>query len=107
MQRCGVVPKGADISYAPRLTVTAPRTRGGPEMVSFDQFMKSPPIPKTYRLQVEGNNPGRDELLEPARGRGEACATPPQPQAPKQPVKSEEKHQYQRHHAEPRQEPFD
>ena len=37
MQRCGVVPKGADISYAPRLKAAAPRTRGGPEMVSIDQ----------------------------------------------------------------------
>ena len=93
MQQCGVVPKGADISYAPRLTVTAPRTRGGPEMVSSDQFTKNPPIPKTYRLQVEGNNPGRDELLEPARGRGEACATAQQPQATNQPVKPEETRQ--------------
>ena len=57
MQQCGVVPKGADISYAPRLTVTAPRTRGGPEMVSSDQFTKNPPIPKTYRLQVEEKQP--------------------------------------------------
>ena len=57
MQQCGVVPKGANISYAPRLTVTAPSTRGGPEMVSSDQFMKNPPIPKTYRLQVEEKQP--------------------------------------------------
>ena len=93
MQQCGVVPKGANISYAPRLTVTAPSTRGGPEMVSSDQFMKNPPIPKTYRLQVEEKQPRERRAQGPARGRGEACATAQQPQATDQPVKPEETRQ--------------
>ena len=72
MQQCGVVPKGADISYAPRLTVTAPRTRGGPEMVSVTNTRRSLPPRKTQRLQVEGTSPQerRISLAHPARGRG-------------------------------------
>ena len=49
MQRCGVVPKGADISYAPRLKAAAPRTRDGSEMVSSDQLKKEPSTHKEPR----------------------------------------------------------
>ena len=55
MQQCGVVPKGADISYAPRLNAAAPRTRDGSEMVSTDQLKRSLPPRKNPEATSGGH----------------------------------------------------
>ena len=91
MQRCGVVPKGADISYAPRLNAAAPRTRDGSEMVSIDQLKKEPSTQKKPRGdEWRTRHPGRDEMAgTTSTGRG--LINPrliPEPNKPSHPRRS-------------------
>ena len=91
MQQCGVVPKGADISYAPRLNAAAPRTRDGSEMVSTDQLKKEPSTQKKPRGdEWRIRHPGRDEMAG-TTGTGGGLTNPrltPKPNKPSHPRRS-------------------
>ena len=81
----------ANISYAPRLKAAAPRTRGGSEMVSFDQLNKEPSTHKQPRGdEWRTHHPGRDEMAgTTSTGRG--LINPrliPEPNKPSHPRRS-------------------